>query len=89
MDCVQGNRIPDFTFSAEACLREEKMMEIDLSRTFDFVIGFIFLAIFIVVSVAVVVEGYLESKEKDTRRKLEKKRSGKCRRKETARDTTA
>ena len=62
MDSVQGNRTPNIEVPAETVFGEEMT---------DFVfdaIGGIFIVLFILVSVAGIVEAYLENKEKDKRR---------------------
>ncbi len=82
MDSVQGNRTPNIEVPAETGLGEEMT---------DFVfdaIGGIFIVLFILGSVAGIVEAYLENKEKDAQKQKSRRRE-KWLKERTAKNTTA
>ena len=82
MDSVQGNRTPNIEVLAETVFGEEMT---------DFVfdaIGGIFIVLFVLGSVAGIVEAYLENKEKDAQKQKSRRRE-KWLKERTAKNTTA
>ena len=87
VDSVQGNRAANIEIPAETDSEKEMRCRRQMNAAFEFATGFILIVLFmlfILVSVAVIVDGYLENKEKYAR----KQRREKWRKEKTAKNMT-